>query len=204
MFTIPYRLTIFVLAFSLIPGCATNNAGRELTGAGIGAAMAAGIAALAGGDTKTIIASAAGGAVAGWSIAKLTNYQSNKTRTVEKDNEVFGLTEPAATTLVKIRRGSSSPETVKPGDFVNIVTDYSIIAPESVESIDVEESWQLKKDGKELAALDPQFNKRSVGGWATKAQILIPPEAENGTYVIEHKIQAGTSYDVDQSVFVVQ
>jgi hypothetical protein len=33
--------------------------------------------------------------------------------------------------------------------------------------------------------------------------VPIPKNAEPGTYVIEHKVQAGNSYDTDESTFVV-
>ena len=104
---------------------------------------------------------------------------------------------------MKIRRGSSFPEAVNAGEVVNIVTDYSVIGAQGIDSVEVAESWVLKKDGEKLSALGPQRNQRAIGGWAAKAQIDIPSDAESGTYVLEHKVEAGTSYDVDQSVFVV-
>ena len=104
---------------------------------------------------------------------------------------------------MKIRRGSATPNTVKPGQAVNIVTDYSVVTPPNIQSVEVEESWVLKKDGKPLTTLQPQHNQRTAGGWMAKAQIPVPGNAEPGTYVIENKVQAGTSYDVDESVFYV-
>ena len=203
MFLFSNRLIIIILCFSLVVGCATQEQNKELLGAGLGAALGAGIAALAGGDAGAIVGAAAGGALAGWGVAKLVNYQSVQTRSPEDDQEIYGLTENVSATRVKIRRGSSSPEIVNAGEAVNIVTDYSVIGAQGIDSVEVEESWILKKDGQKLTALGPQRNLRAVGGWAAKAQINIPPDAEPGTYVIEHKVEAGTSYDVDQSVFVV-
>jgi len=203
MFLLPKKFIIIILCFFLIFGCTTQPQNDELVGAGIGAALGAGIAALSGGDSKSILAAAAGGALAGWGVAKLINYESTQTRSAEDDQEIYGLTEDATSARVKIRRGSSSPELVNAGDVVNIVTDYSVMGSSKEENLEVEESWVLKKDGQKLTALGPQRNKRATGGWAAKAQINIPSDADPGTYVIEHKVMAGTSYDVDQSVFVV-
>ncbi len=204
MLTFSRQFVISVLCLSLFSGCATQSDYQELAGGGIGAVLGAGVAALAGGDVKTIVAAGVGGAIAGRGVAKVIDCRSNKTRSVNRDNEIYGLSESAKTSLVKIRRGSSFPEMVRPGEFVNIVTDYSVIAPEGAKSVNVEESWLLKKDGVVLAVLDPKNHQRSPGGWTSKAQIQIPQGAGSGTYLIEHKVQSGTSYDVDQSVFVVR
>jgi len=61
----------------------------------------------------------------------------------------------------------------------------------------------LKKDGKVLANLPPETNQRTSGGWSSDASIPIPTGAQPGTYVIEHKVRAGASYDSVESVFVV-
>jgi len=202
MFFFAKRAMMVLLCCALLTNCATDS-GNQLLGAGLGAALGGGIAALAGGDTATIVGSAAGGALAGWGVAKLVSYTSLQTRSAEDDQKIYGVTENVSDTLVKIRRGSSFPETVRPGGTVDIVTDYSVIAPEGTSEVEVAESWKLKKDGKQLTALGPQRSKRTLGGWAAKAQINIPKDAAPGTYVIEHRVEAGSSYDVDQSVFVV-
>jgi hypothetical protein len=203
MFLFPKRPFIILIFISIFMGCATEKQNNELMGAGLGAALGAGVAALAGGDAGAIIGAAAGGALAGWGVAKLINYQAVQTRSAEDDQEIYGLTADDSVAKVKIRRGSSFPEIVKAGDVVNVSTDYSVIGAPGVGSVLVEESWVLKKDGQQLTALGPERNQRTVGGWVAKAQINIPSDAAPGTYVIEHKVEAGTSYDVDQSVFVV-
>jgi hypothetical protein len=72
-----------------------------------------------------------------------------------------------------------------------------------MQSASVSEGWTLKKDGKVLADLPQQNNQRTSGGWSADASIPIPTNAQPGTYVIEHKVQAGTSYDTDDSFFIV-
>ncbi|EXJ14545.1 hypothetical protein D779_2686 [Imhoffiella purpurea] len=36
------------------------------------------------------------------------------------------------------------------------------------------------------------------------AEISIPSDVPTGTYLIEHRVQVGSSYDVDESTFVVR
>jgi hypothetical protein len=62
----------------------------------------------------------------------------------------------------------------------------------------------LKKDGKVLANVPAQITHRAAGGWIVSAQIPIPTNATLGTYVVEHEVQVGRSYDTDESVFVVE
>ena len=42
-----------------------------------------------------------------------------------------------------------------------------------------------------------------TGGWESRAEFPVPQDADAGTYVIEHKVKAGSSYDKRVSVFVV-
>jgi uncharacterized membrane protein len=84
-----------------------------------------------------------------------------------------------------------------------VVTDYSLQLPQNTPDASVQESWVLKKDGEKLAELPAKTSKRTGGGWQADANISIPKEAKPGTYVIEHKVQTGTSYDTDESTFVI-
>jgi len=55
-----------------------------------------------------------------------------------------------------------------------------------------------------LTDLPPKNLRYGSGGYLSEAVISIPQDAQPGTYVIEHRVQAGSTYDVDESVFVVQ
>ncbi|MFD2111084.1 hypothetical protein [Thiorhodococcus fuscus] len=87
---------------------------------------------------------------------------------------------------------------------MTISTDYSVALPKGVTKTQVSESWVLKKDGKKVTKLPVKSASRTAGGWVADAEISIPSEVPAGTYVIEHRVQAGSSYDVDESTFVVR
>ncbi|MBS1212635.1 MAG: hypothetical protein H6R26_1252 [Proteobacteria bacterium] len=205
--------TALAAAFTtiLFSGCATQQGSDQLMGAGGGLLGGAALGCLTGylatghssGCATGAAIGAATGAVTGWAAVKISQYQAEQVRSAQDDQRMYGLTRPVDSTQVKIRKGTSDPGMVRPGETVRVATDYSLMLPPGTPTTAVAESWVLKKDGKVLADLPPQRNQRASGGWSADASIPIPGNAATGTYVIEHKVQAGTSYDTDDSVFVV-
>lgn len=193
------KTTALAVSTALLVGCTSN----QLIGAGSGAATGALAGGLIGGDWKGALIGAAAGAAIGWGAAKLIEYSSTQVRTPENDQEIYGVSERVASPLVKLRKGSSAPAQIRPGQQVEVKTDYSVLLPQGTKDTEVEESWVLKKDGKALTELPPKTARRAAGGWQASAAIEVPKEAPPGTYVIEHKVKTGTSYDTDESVFVV-
>jgi uncharacterized protein YcfJ len=203
-------LIILALCPTLLAGCATQQGTDQLTGAGVGALGGAtlgcliGLAANGGKGCAMGAAIGAGtGALAGWGVVKYQQYQASQVRTPQQDQRLYGLAKSVDTAQVKLHKGTSKPSPVKPGGTVNLSTDYSLQLPANTPSTAVSESWTLKKDGKVIADLPPQTNQRTSGGWNADAAIPIPSSASPGTYVIEHKLKAGDSYDTGESTFIV-
>lgn len=200
-----FTMTALVLLPAFIAaGCANQDMNNQAMGAGGGALVGALFGQAIGHNTKSTLIGAAIGAALGWGAVKLMEYNSTPVRTAEEDAKVYGIAPLPDKGLVKIRRGTSNPKEVMPGEKVSIDTDYSLQLPEGMEKTDVTESFTLKKDGEKLAELPPKNIQYGSGGYLSKAVITIPEKAEPGTYVIEHRVQAGTSYDVDESVFLVK
>jgi hypothetical protein len=189
----------------VLSGCqTTGEANEQAMGAGVGAALGCGVGLLIGGRAENCLAGAAAGGLLGWGVVKLNQYQAHQVRSASADQRVYGLTQAVNSPQVKIRKGTSAPRRVRPGQSVDISTDYSLMLPPGDRSAKVKESWVLMKDGKVLANLPPQTNRRTAGGWAASAEIPIPGDAAPGTYVVEHKVSAGSSYDEDESTFTVR
>jgi len=200
-------LVALVLSMALgLSGCASTGGSvqQQMAGAGIGAALGCAAGALITGDARGCAAGAAIGGAVGFGAVAITQYNARQVRSTADDSRVYGLTGPVSTPQVKIRQGSSAPETVRPGGSVNVSTDYSVLLPPGTSSAGVTESWVLKKDGKVLSNLPSKTATRSAGGWEADAVITVPSNAPAGTYVIEHRVKSGSSYDVDQSNFVVK
>ena len=181
-----------------------------MMGAGGGALIGAAAGCLiaipfggASGCAKGAIAGGVVGAVTGWGVVKLNQYKAEPVRTAKADQRMYPMIKPVDSAQVKIRKGTSTPHRVKPGGTVKLSTDYSVTLPQNMQTTPITEHWVLMKDGKPLTDLPPQNSQRSSGGWVAEASIPIPKEAEPGTYVIEHTVQAGNSYDTDESTFVV-
>ncbi|MGQ0591269.1 MAG: tetratricopeptide repeat protein [Gammaproteobacteria bacterium] len=130
------------------------------------------------------------------------NVREAARRVREMSNSI---SEPSKAPYLLIRRATATPSAVKPGDTVQIDTDYSLMmAPgTTAQGADVQESFTLKKDGKVLTNSAPKTFHRASGGWVATKRLPIPQNAEPGTYIIETKVQVGSSYDTDEIVFIV-
>lgn len=130
-------------------------------------------------------------------------FRSAQARSAEQDQKLYGYTTPANGAEVKIRNITAVPETVRTGDTLIISTDFSVMAPNGTQNVDVQETMTLKKDGRVLKKLGDESQSRPLGGRVSEVDFKIPAGMPAGTYVIEQKVQAGSSYDVRPVVFVV-
>jgi hypothetical protein len=183
----------------LLTGCATWQ-----QSAGLATLGCASVGILTGALTHSAGAGAGAGAgcMALAGIA-LYSYHSSQTRTVQQDQKLYGYAAPVNSTEVKIRNATASPEIVKAGDTVKLVLDYSVMAPNGIQNVDINESMVLKHDGKVMKTFPDRPMKRPLGGSGAEIDFPTPAKMPPGTYVIEYKVQAGTSYDVRPVVFVV-
>jgi len=132
-------------------------------------------------------------------------YHSAQTRTAQQDQKLYGYATPVkgSQAEVKIRNATALPEMVKAGGTVKLVLDYSVMAPKGTQNVDVTESMLLKHDGKVIKAFPNRPIKRPLGGSSAEVDLPTPAKMPSGTYVIEYKVQAGTSNDIRPVVFVV-
>lgn len=192
------KLATFLCTAGLVTGCATT----EQT-AGLAATACSGVGIL----TGILTGSAEAGVGAGVGCLALAlvinHYYTTQSRTVAEDQKLYGYTTPTNTTEVKIRNATAFPEKVRIGDKLKIGLDYSVIAPQGTQNVNVLETMTLKKDGQVLKELSNRQVNRPLGGGTSEVDFTIPNNMPPGTYVIEQKIQSGTSYDLRPAVFVV-
>jgi hypothetical protein len=196
-----YKLKVIAAVCSgvLFTGCATME-----QSAGLAAAGCAGVGILTGLLTKNagIGAGSSAGCMAIAAIG-IYSYHTSQTRTVQQDQKLYGYTAPVNSTEVKIRNAMASPERVRAGDTVKLTLDYSVMAPKGTQNVNVDESMVLKHDGKVLQTLSERPINRPLGGSSSEVDFTVPAKMPPGTYVIEQKVTAGTSYDIRPAVFVV-
>jgi hypothetical protein len=196
---------VAVAATVAISGCqSTGGVQDNVAGAGIGAVLGCGVGALITRNGRGCAVGAAIGAAAGLTVVAINHYQARQVRTSSADRRVYGLTKRVNSPQVKINKSTNSPRTARVGQTVDIATVYSLRLPPGDSAASVNESWVLKQNGKTVASLPAQTNKRTDGGWEAEAEIAIPKGTAPGTYVIEHKVKVGSSYDTRTSKFVVK
>ncbi|BBL72681.1 hypothetical protein [Methylogaea oryzae] len=205
MATMKKTAVTMVLCTSLVAtGCATTQEGQQMQGAALGALAGGLTTGLLTGNVGYGIAAAVGGAALGWGAVKLVQAATTQqVRTAEQDQQLYGFTPSANAVLVKMNKATATPEKLAAGQSVVISSDYSLSLPQGTANSDVVESYSLKKDGQVLTSSEPTHSQKAAGGYAVNATIAIPKSAKPGTYVVETKVQSGTSYDVSQAVFVV-
>jgi outer membrane lipoprotein SlyB len=198
----PRIVLVVLVCFVTTSGCAGNaDQQNQLFGALGGAATGALIGGLAGGGKGAAIG-AASGAVVGWGVVRLAQYHSQRTRTASEETEFYGYKETQGT-VVKMRGATAAPDRVRAGDRVELEMDYAVLAPRGTNTVRVDETWELWKDGDLLSKVPTQQAQRQPGGWETRASITVPSNADSGTYVVKHRVDAGTSYDVRDTTFIV-
>jgi hypothetical protein len=182
----------------LVFGCTQTQGIGALGGAATGAL----IGGLASGNATGALIGAAAGAAAGWGAAAFYEYHVNQTRSVQQDAEVYGYT-PGVGPVVKIRDASCTPRAARPGQVLQIRSDYSINSPDG-QPVLVSERWHLEKDGEVLHEFPVSREQRASGGWLAENSFELPGDAPDGTYVFVNRVQTDDgSEDRRDAVFIV-
>lgn len=182
----------------LLTGCATMGQSMGLGALGC-AALGAGIGVATG---SSGIGAGAGAGCMAIAAAGIYSYHSSQTRTAQQDQKLYGYA-PVTSPVVKIRTATAVPEQIRAGDMVKLTLDYSVMAPNGIKNVDVIESMTLKHDGKLIKDFPVRPINRPIGGNSAEVDLPTPANSSPGTYVIEYKVQAGSSNDVRPVVFVV-
>jgi len=199
------RIVVLSLCITFMAGCATTSQEGEQQAVGVvgGAALGCLVGAIISG-TQGCAYGALAGAALGWGAVALQQYQANQVSSASDVPEIYGMAPSVSSPVVKIDSGTSMPSTIKRGQQVQLLTEYALQLPQGMALAEVQESWILKKDGKVLTQVPAINVQRGAGGWEVNGYLPIPATAEPGTYVIEHEVHSGTSYDKVESVFTVE
>lgn len=194
-----------VVSTSLLSGCATTQENQQMAGAAVGG-LAAGLATgILTGNVGYGIAAGIAGAAVGWGAVKLIQHETRQVRSAQEDQRLYGFTPATDSVLIKLNKGSASPNTLTPGQQTIINSDYSLSVPPSYNNqASVTYQWSLKKDGEILQQSEPSTLTKQAGGHQTTQPLNIPSDATPGTYIVETRLSSGNIYDVNEVAFVVQ
>jgi len=92
---------------------------------------------------------------------------------------------------------------VKAGGKVAIRTVYWLNLPSGQSAAPVTESWIIKGKGISPVTLGPTRGEYEGGKREATWDFVVPEGGDLGTYMIEHKVQTGSSSDTGKSRFIV-
>ena len=168
-------LLIIAAFFSVHVGCETAKEHKgAATGAAIGAATGAvGGAVLGSSKTKAAIIGGLLGALVGGAIG---HYAYDKKRTREETAQRYAY-HPSTGTMIRIEEASALPNTVRPGDKVDLKVTYAVLnaAPESQESIT--EIREIRHQG-QLVGRPEVTITRQGGTYSSDVPIYLPSDAK--------------------------
>lgn len=200
----PVAFVVIVCAL-LVTSCATTQQGQQeqAVGALAGAALGALVGGLIGGDWKSAVIGATAGGLTGWAAVTLAQYQAAQVRSADEDQKIYGISRVGDTPVVKIRQAACLPERITPGQQIEVSMDYSVSPAQGTQQVVVEEQWILKKEGRQSHVIGSKSGQRAAGGYRAGGYVETPSSLEPGAYFIEHRVQAGSSYDVYVTVLYV-
>ena len=105
---------------------------------------------------------------------------------------------------VKIHKASVSLPSAHPGETVEFFTEYELTLPEAEQDRQVTATWALTKNGRRLGQEGSESSPAKSGTHSASTELVLPPYMKPGTYVVEHRVEAGHSRDVARSTFRVE
>lgn len=176
------RISSVALVVTFGVGCATAEENEQALAAALGAVVGGGICALAGGNTVACLASAAGGAFAGWGVVKAKQVMDRRTDLPQK----------ASKPSVVITDYQLEPSSVVPGQAVTATTTYDLLTPQSRP---VTQTFKIETaDGKEVATFTPMKEQfKEQGRYEVGYEIPIPKKAPAGQYRLVQQLDAQTA-----------
>jgi len=195
-------VTILSFIFGIL-GCATVPEEHKgaATGAAVGGAtgaIAGGLLAHSGAKTETAILGGLAGALVGGLIGHYA-YDAKKTKeeTAQKYNY-----QSSMGTMVRLEEVSAMPNTVKPGDKVELKATYAVLEAAD-KDINITETREIKM-GTELIG-KPEVNVVRRGGtYSSTVPLFLPSNAKPGTYSVTTTVQTPTAKDSKETFFTLQ
>ena len=198
-----YKLVsiITILAFLTVGlfGCASVP--EEHKGAATGAAVGGATGVLAGavmGGTKGAIIGGLAGVLAGGLIG---HYAYDQKKTKEETDQKYAY-QSSMGTMLRIEGVTAVPNTVKPGDKVDLNATYAVLAPTDTD-INITETREIKMGGELVGK--PEVNVTHRGGtYSSTVPLFLPSDAKPGTYTVVTTIQTEKAKDSKETSFKVQ
>ncbi len=195
-------LILLVGGVALLPGCETleraiKDNPRTAAGAGVAGTGGAVIGGLAGSTQGAVIGGLAG-VLAGGVIGNLLDRQE-RTRAATAETIAYSREKG---NLVRIEAVSLNPQSIRPGEAVNVNVQYAIITPGGADAVRVREVRQIFYQG-DLVGNPVVAIERLDGTYWSTLPIILPPSAAPGRYDVVVGVEMNGMLDRWESRFTV-
>jgi outer membrane lipoprotein SlyB len=195
-------LILLVGGVALLNGCETveraiKDNPKTAAGAGVGGAGGALIGGLASGGTGAVIGGLAG-VLAGGVVGNLLDRQQ---RTRAATAETMAYTEEKGN-LVRIEEVSLDPQSIRPGETVNVNIQYAIITQRGVEPVRVREIRHIYYQG-DLVGNPVVVIERPNGTYWSTLPIRLPETATPGRYDVVVGVEMNGALDRWEARFTI-
>jgi len=203
--------TLVLLFMVSLFGCATergyydpgrSTAAGALGGAAAGAAIGSIIGAATGSPATGAWVGGATGAIAGGLGGYLYSAHQNKLAYERNTAARTYSYQPSQGNLVDIDSASVSPNSVSPGQRVNMQMTYTILSPTQAPTT-VTISREITKDGASIARPHQTQVTNNNGTFSDQVGYTVPSNAAPGTYTVTSRITSGYGSDQETSYFTV-
>ncbi len=184
------------LAFlsALFPGCAgTEQTVRDnpkaTIGAGTGVLGGAVVGGLIGGKRGALI----GGLLGGLAGGAVGHYLDEQEKDRAQTSKAYDYS-PSQGIRLKIESVQANPETLSPGETVNINLTYAVLTPTADEQVLVRETREILRNDSQVGKTSIDIS-REGGTWKSTVPITLPAAAAAGHYRVIVSIEtrsAGT------------
>ncbi|UCF84259.1 MAG: glycine zipper 2TM domain-containing protein [Desulfobacteraceae bacterium] len=191
---------VIITFITLLSGCQSIPQEHKgaATGAGVGAATGAVTGAVIGKSTKGAVIGALLGALVGGAIG---HYAYDKKRTREETLQTYNY-KGSQGSLLTIEEASSSPQTARPGDVVEMKMTYAVLNPSAEAKTSITEIREITHNG-ELVGKPEVRVERGDGTYTSTVPIRLPSDAKKGTYKVRTTVQSETAKDSKEISFTV-
>lgn len=199
---IPAVAMVAALTLALA-GCSTvpEEHRGAAKGAGIGGATGAVAGAILGGEGSRVEGAVLGGLAGALIGGAVGNYTIDKEKDAEETAEKYDY--QGEGTQVRIEETSVEPQEVQPGEKVELQSTYALMSPEAATPVPVTEKFEIRHEG-ELVGQPQATVRHDAGTYEASVPLVLPENAEAGTYQVTTTISAQGASDTRITTFTVR
>ncbi|RJP64684.1 MAG: hypothetical protein C4532_18750 [Candidatus Abyssobacteria bacterium SURF_17] len=195
-------LSIF-LCFAVIlavPAC--SSIPEEHKGAAVGAGVGAGAGAIAGGligdDIEGAVIGGLVGALVGGVIG---HYAYDQRRTGEQTADYYDY-DPARGAVLTIEDASAVPQTLRPGETVDLKMTYAVLNPVANTRTEITEMREITYNGQLVGRPEVRVT-RTDGTYTSSVPLRLPSNAGRGLYIVRTTVRSQYGQDTLETGFTV-